>query len=397
MDETDSLVAPSENLLEPTDWEANNSESLSHLTWTGYDSDNVQQPFRDKFNAETNINLFQDNAKVFNQMKSGDWETYHHSSLDLAWATNLAEAGLLREADYEAWRQYTHDKFVDTWDPEEGNPVTFIDAEEGQFVESRSDGKLYSWPQRWGFVGVPINTDTVDIEDAKSYDIAFMGDKYDIGIADNQPAWQVQPLMLMQGIDPYREHTEEEIDKTAEAAKRLFSNAKTALPGFSQIAQALKSGSIDVLCFNGNFVTTPVRIDGNLNVKTIVPTERPNGLKQGIVWAENTGFVKGEHPRISDNYLAYMMSEEASYQLSFPDSGPPNPVPTAAAWDRWTDEQKEIIRVDELDQVLENSVFFQGVPDIDKFLPRWREARQYLGKDYKASRRSTRPLEYSSS
>jgi len=68
-------------LYEPTEADLDASESLAHLTWTGYDAENVQGPFRNKFNAQTNIDLFTDNAQAFNRLQAGEWEQLTNARL----------------------------------------------------------------------------------------------------------------------------------------------------------------------------------------------------------------------------------------------------------------------------------------------------------------------------
>ncbi|SIS19179.1 ABC transporter substrate-binding protein [Natronorubrum thiooxidans] len=366
--QTDELAeVPAEDhpaLYEPSETEQDSTETLAHLTWTGYDAENVQGPFREKFNANTNIDLFTDNAQAFNRLQSGEWQQFEQCTFDMAWVPRLAEAELIRPIDYESWKPYTFDQYIDLFQPENGYKYAFVNEDEYTFD---ADGTLYTFPQRFGWASFAVNTDTVAESDYQSYDIAW-SDKYDIGVYDLM-FWGIQVIMLREGIDPFKEHTDEEIEQVRQATFDLFDNASTILTDFASMNQALTSGEIDIGFISGNWINGSLRRDGNYEFKAVVPEEG------SIIWVESTSFVKGSQPNISDNYMAYMMRGENALELSWPDSGGTNVVPHQTAWENYSDEQRRVLRIDEIDDIIEQSVFYEGVPDLDKFEPIWREAK----------------------
>lgn len=355
-----------DTLYEPSDWETENEETLAHLTWTGYDAENVQGPFREQFNANTNLDLFTSNPKAFNRLKSGEWEQFDQATFDMAWIPRLAEEGLIRPMDYESWKPYTFDQMIDMFQRDE-YPYAYVNEDDWTFD---SEGQLYGVPQRFGWASFVVNTDTVSKSDYQSYDAAWMED-YDVGIYDLM-FWCIQIIMLREGIDPFKEHTDEEVEQVKEATFDLFDNAKTLLPDFASMNQALKSGSIDIGFISGSWINGQLRRDGNLEFVATVPEEG------SVIWAETTAFVKGDQPRVSDNYMAYMMKGENAYKLSWPTEGGTNVVPQKTAWEQYNDEQREVLRVDDVPDIIDRSVFYQGVPDLDKFGPIWRQAKQRI-------------------
>lgn len=355
-----------DTLYEPSDWEKENEETLAHLTWTGYDAENVQGPFREKFNANTNLDLFTSNPKAFNRLKSGEWEQFDQATFDMAWIPRLAEEGLIRPMDYESWKPYTFDQMIDMFQRDE-YPYAYVNEDDWTFD---SEGQLYGVPQRFGWASFVVNTDTVSESDYQSYDAAWMED-YDVGIYDLM-FWCIQIIMLREGIDPFKEHTDEEVEQVKQATFDLFDNAKTLLPDFASMNQALKSGSIDIGFISGSWINGQLRRDGNLEFVATVPEEG------SVIWAETTAFVKGDQPRVSDNYMAYMMKGENAYKLSWPTEGGTNVVPQKTAWEQYNDEQREVLRVDDVPDIIDRSVFYQGVPDLDKFGPIWRQAKQRI-------------------
>lgn len=351
-------------LYEPTQAELDSSESLAHLTWTGYDAENVQGPFREKFNAQTNIDLFTDNAQAFNRLQAGEWEQFDQCTFDMAWVPRLAEADLIRPMEYDGWKPYSFDQYIDLFQPENGYKYAFVNEDDYTFD---TDGTLYTLPQRFGWASFAVNTDVVSEADYQSYDIAW-SDQYDVGIYDLM-FWGIQIIMLRENIDPFKEHTDEEIEQVRQATFDLFENATTLLSDFASMNQALTSGEIDIGFISGNWINGSLRRDGNYEFEAVVPEEG------SVIWVESTSFVRGAQPNISDNYMAYMMEGNNALELSWPDSGGTNVVPHQTAWDNYNDEQRRVLRIDEIPDIIDRSVFYEGVPDLEKFESIWREAK----------------------
>jgi len=226
---------------------------------------------------------------------------------------------------------------------------------------------MYGVPQRYGWASFVVNKDNVAESDYSSYDAAWSGD-YNVGIYDLM-FWGMQIIMLREGIDPYKEHTDEEIEQVRQATFELFDNAKTLLPDFASMNQAMKSGEIDIGFISGSWINGTLRRGGGLNFEAHVPEEG------GVIWVETTCMLKGDHPSVSDNYLAYMQQGETAKNLMWPTSGGTNVVPHQTAIDELNDRQREVLRVDDIPDIVDRCVFYTGIPDLDKFEPIWREAK----------------------
>jgi len=351
-------------LLEPTEAELGASTTVSHLTWAGYDGENVQQPFREQFDANTSLDLFTEDPQAINRLSAGEWKQFDIFTPNNAFIADAVEEDLLRPLDEESWRPYTFDNYLDLFKPENGYKYGHVN-EDGEFD---TDGQLYALPQRWGWVSMCVNLDTVPESDWNSYDIAW-SDKYNVGLSD-WFFWMVQVIMLREGIDPFKEHSDDEIEQVKQSTFDLFDNAKAIYPDVASQNQALKSGEIDILLMSSNFGQGTLRRDGRMEFKNVIPDEG------GIIWVEEDSFLKGELSPLADNYVAYMQTPEAAYNLSWPTGASSvNVVPHASAFDQYTDEQKKVLRTDDLDDILANSVFFDGVPDLESFQPMWRQAK----------------------
>jgi len=357
---------PDEALYEP-DGSDETGETINHLTWTGYDASNVQDPFREQFNCQTQLDLFTSNPKAFNRLQSGEWKQFHQATFDMAWIPRLAEAGLIRPIDYEEWKPYTFDQYIDLFQKENGYKYAFVNEDDYTFD---TDGKMYGAPQRFGWASFVVNTDSVAEDAYSSYDAAWSGE-YDVGIYDLM-FWGIQIIMLREGIDPFKEHTEAEVEQVKQATFELFDNAKTLLPDFASMNQAMKSGEIDIGFISGNWINGTLRRGGNMQFEAVVPEEG------SVIWVETTAFVKGDQPTVSDNYMAYMQRGENALKLSWPTSGGTNVVPHKTAWENYNDQQRQVLRVDEVRDIIDRSVFYTGIPDLEKFEPIWRQAKSRI-------------------
>jgi spermidine/putrescine transport system substrate-binding protein len=353
-------------LYEPTE-EDETGETINHLTWTGYDASNVQDPFREQFDCDTQLDLFTSNPKAFNRLQSGEWQQFHQATFDMAWIPRLAEAELIRPMSYEDWKPYTFDQYIDLFKKENGYKYAFVNEDDYTFD---IEGTMYGAPQRFGWASFVVNTDSVSEDAYSSYDAAW-SDEYDVGVYDLM-FWGIQIIMLREGIDPFKEHTEEEVEQVKQATFELFDNAKTLLPDFASMNQAMKSGEIDIGFISGNWINGTLRRGGNLQFQAVVPEEG------SVIWVETTAFVKGDQPTVSDNYLAYMQRGQNALKLSWPTSGGTNVVPHQTAWENYNDRQREVLRVDEVRDIIDRSVFYTGIPDLEKFEPIWRQAKSRI-------------------
>jgi spermidine/putrescine transport system substrate-binding protein len=359
-------AAPDGALYEPTESDET-GETVNHLTWTGYDASNVQDPFREQFDCQTQLDLFTSNPKAFNRLQSGEWEQFHQATFDMAWIPRLAEAGLIRPMSYEDWKPYTFDQYIDLFKKENGYEYAFVNEDDYTFD---IDGTMYGAPQRFGWASFVVNTDSVSEDAYSSYDAAW-SDEYNVGVYDLM-FWGIQIIMLREGIDPFKEHTEAEVEQVKQATFELFDNAKTLLPDFASMNQAMKSGEIDIGFISGNWINGTLRRGGNLQFQAVVPEEG------SVIWVETTAFVKGDQPTVSDNYLAYMQRGQNALKLSWPTSGGTNVVPHQTAWENYNDRQRQVLRVDEVRDIIDRSVFYTGIPDLEKFEPIWRQAKSRI-------------------
>jgi len=365
---------------------------LHFKTWSGYNAGNVTGPFEKQWEVPVKISLFTSNPEAYNEIKGGKYKFYDLAAFDMAWVPRLAKEGLIRKLDLDAWKALAWDHYIDQF-----QLGTYKFAQLNEDWQFDAEGDLYGLPQRFGVVSAYANTARVS-EDVwgESYDwIWNPGRDYNIGLLDRM-FWTIQLIMYWSNIDPFKPHSDDELETVREETIKLFQNAKALYSNAPQVNTALLHQEIDV-CFEGdNFINGPLRQAGYLDFQTIAPKranpkyapypENPNNAG-GTTWVETTMVIDNPelHPAAYD-YMAYMQKPRTAYELSWPDKGPAVLVPHKYAWDHWDRTQREVLEADTMQTFIERSRWYEGIPDLDKFNAIWEEAKQHIGEKHKEAR-----------
>jgi spermidine/putrescine transport system substrate-binding protein len=227
--------------------------------------------------------------------------------------------------------------------------------------------------QRFGPYSFVVNTDKVSRETAQDVgwdlfvDPANAG-RYGVLESDD---WNVFNLCVVAGFDPFREHTEDEVAKFAETAKKVFGGAKV-VGDIATMNQALVAGEIDFHMTGGTYSASPARADGYLNIRGITPNKGPmKDGKGGIAWIEVTSTVN--NPQLSplaSTFLQYVQDPEVAHTVAFAE-GTFNPVThmgNPKCFELFTPDELEAIQWDSLDEEMSRCVEYDIVPDYDKLL-----------------------------
>jgi spermidine/putrescine transport system substrate-binding protein len=227
--------------------------------------------------------------------------------------------------------------------------------------------------QRYGPYSFVVNTDKVSRATAEDQGWDLWNDnanagKYGIQESDD---WNVFDLCCIAGFDPFKEHTEAEVTKYTETAKRVFKNAK-AVSDLATMNQLLVSGDIDFYLTGGTYSCSPARADGALNIRGITPNKGPlAGGKGGISWIEVTSVVNNpDGSPLAPQFLEYVQDPEVAHVVAFAE-GTFNPVTQMGNPDcfkHFTKEELEIIQWDSLEEEMARSIEYDIVPDYAKLL-----------------------------
>jgi spermidine/putrescine transport system substrate-binding protein len=340
---------------------AQREKELNILCWEGYNSAEVLDPFREQKGAEVKAESLTNDPTMINRLRAGETSVWDLINVNNPWARKvMLPEGLIKPIDRARFEPF-FEKMLPAFKP----PYKWAMDDSGE--------QLIGMAQRFGPYSFVVNTDKVSRQTAEDQGWNLWNDaandgKYGIQESDD---WNVFCLCAISGFDPFREHTDEEVAKYTETAKRVFKGAKL-VGDIATMNQALVSDEIDFYLTGGTYSASLVRADGYKNIRGITPKSGPfEGGKGGVAWIEITSVVN--NPQVSplaEDFLEFVQSPEMSHTVAFAE-GTFNPVTQMGdpeCFKLFTAEELDAIQWDSLEEEMAGSVEYDIVPDYDKLL-----------------------------
>jgi len=334
---------------------------LNILCWEGYNSADVLDPFRTAHDATVKAESLTNDPTMINRLRAGEANVWDLINVNNPWARRVMyPEGLIKPLDKATFEPYF---------------AKMLPGFEWPYKWAMSDdgSELLGIVQRFGPYSFVVNTDKVSRDTAEDVgwdlfvDPANAG-RYGVLESDD---WNVFNLCVVSGFDPFREHTDDEVAKFAETAKKVFGGAKV-VGDIATMNQALVAGEIDFHMTGGTYSASPARADGYLNIRGITPRKGPmRDGKGGIAWIEVTSTVN--NPQLSplaSTFLEYVHEPEVAHTVAFAE-GTFNPVTQMGdpkCFELFTPDELEAIQWDSLDEEMSRCVEYDIVPDYDKLL-----------------------------
>jgi spermidine/putrescine transport system substrate-binding protein len=340
---------------------ADRSKELNILCWEGYNSAQVLDPFRTSTGATVKAESLTNDPTMINRLRAGEINVWDLINVNNPWARKIMwPEKLIKPLDRAKMEPY-FDKMLPAFKP----PY--------QWALDDSGKELIGMCQRFGPYSFVVNTDKVSRATAEDQGWDLWNDDANAGRYGIQESddWNVFDLCCIAGFDPFKEHTDEEVTKYTETAKRVFKNAK-AVSDLATMNQLLVSGDIDFYLTGGTYSCSPARADGALNIRGITPNKGPlAGGKGGISWIEVTSVVNNpDGSPLAPQFLEYVQDPEVAHTVAFAE-GTFNPVTQMGNPDcfkHFTKEELEIIQWDSLEEEMARSIEYDIVPDYAKLL-----------------------------
>ena len=246
--------------------------------------------------------------------------------------------------------------------------------------DERGRQQLLGMAQRFGPYSFVVNTDKVSRATAEDQGWDLWNDAANAGstASSNPTTGTSSTSACIAGFDPFKEHTEDEVAKFTEAAKRVFKGAKL-VGDIATMNQSLVSGEIDFHMTGGTYSASPARADGNTNIRGITPKSGPM-RRQGRHLLDRDD-LDGQQSGICRRWpsSSWSMCRIPRSRTSWP-----SPRAPSTRWRRWatkecfdlfTTEELDAIQWDSLEEEMSGSVEYDIVPDYDK-LARHDDARR---------------------
>ena len=351
--------------------QAARATELNILCWEGYNSAQVLDPFRGAKGATVRAESLTNDPTMINRLRAGETKVWDLINVNNPWARKvMAPEGLIKPLDRARFEPY-FDKMMPAFKP----PYRWAMSEDGN--------QLLGMAQRFGPYSFVVNTDKVSRAAAEDQgwdlwnDDALAG-RYGILESDD---WNVFNIFVIAGIDPFKPHSDEELAKFDETAKRVIGGAKV-IGDIATMNQALVSGEIDLHLTGGTYSVSPARADGNPNLRGITPNRGPMDGKGGIAWIEITSTVSNpELSPLAADFLEFVQDPEMAHVVAFAE-GTFNPVTQMGnpkCFERFTTEELDAIQWDSLEEEMARSVEYDIVPDYDKALDLMTAAKRSRG------------------
>jgi spermidine/putrescine transport system substrate-binding protein len=340
---------------------ADRSKELNILCWEGYNSAQVLDPFREMKAATVKAESLTNDPTMINRLRAGEINVWDLINVNNPWARKIMwPEKLIKPLDRAKMEPY-FEKMSPAFKP----PYKWAMDDSGK--------ELIGMCQRYGPYSFVVNTDKVSREMAEDQGWDLWNDpanagKYGILESDD---WNVFNICCIAGFDPFRPHTDDEVAKFTETAKRVFKGAKV-VGDIATMNQSFISGEIDFHMTGGTYSASPARADGNKNIRGVTPKKGPmEGGKGGISWIEVTSVVN--NPDVSPlavEFLQYVQDPKTAHVVAFAE-GTFNPVAQMGnpdCFNLFTKEELDAIQWDSLEEEMARSIEYDIVPDYDKLL-----------------------------
>ena len=336
-------------------------KELNILCWEGYNSAQVLDPFRSSTGATVKAESLTNDPTMINRLRAGETNVWDLINVNNPWARKVMfPEKLIRPLDRARFEPY-FEKMMPAFKP----PYKWAMDDAGT--------ELLGMCQRFGPYSFVVNTDKVSRATAEDQGWNLWNDaandkKYGILESDD---WNVFCICCIAGFDPFKAHSDDEVAKFTDAAKRVFKGAKV-VGDIATMNQSLVAGEIDFHLTGGTYSASPARADGHPEIRGITPKAGPMaGGKGGISWIEVTSTVNNpELSPLATQFLEYVQQPETAHTVAFAE-GTFNPVAQMAnpdCFNRFTKEELDAIQWDSLDEEMAGSIEYDIVPDYDKLL-----------------------------
>lgn len=185
-----------------------------------------------------------------------------------------------------------------------------------RWTKSIDRKKIIGIGQRFGNLNYVINSNSIMQKTAEQEGYNLIKDKknkYGILLFED---FNIMQISLSCGVNPFKKLTNDEVLKFKKNCKLWFQNATLISDNYMVLNKFLNKKKIDLYLTGGTYTCSIARRQGFNNILSIVPKNKVNKLKQGIIFTEITSILKKNFLPNYENFLDYMLNSQKCYEIA---------------------------------------------------------------------------------
>lgn len=232
--------------------------------------------------------------------------------------------------------------------------------------------------QRFGPFNLVINTDAIGVGDAEDLGFALAhhaGRSGRYGILAYED-FNVMHIAIAAGLDPFKPLADSDFAAFSATAAAWYAGASIVTCDHNMLNRALVQRDIDFYLGGGIYTASPVRLDGQSQVRAITPRRGPvNGLGAIAFVEVNALLADGRNADQSKRFLEYLLRPETALRASFAGAAA-NPVLQMIdplVFRQFSRLALHAMQWDTIEEELSRCAQYRVVPDYDRLralLPR---------------------------
>ena len=267
--------------------------------WEGYN----QKNFLNDLPLKVNSNNFISDYMVANDIKKKvikcDVININNAFIrDYLWKFNL-----IKELDYEKYSP-SYSNYIKNF--------SYL----SKWTKSHNKKKIIGVGQRFGNLNYVINSNFIEPRTAELEGYNLINNKHaKFGILLFED-FNIMQISLSCGINPFKTLDKKKLLKFKKNCQLWFDKATFISDNYFLLNKLLNKKKIDFYLTGGTFTCSVARKEGYKNIISIVPKNKINNLKQGIIFTEVTSILKNKVYSNYELFLDYILSIKKSYEIA---------------------------------------------------------------------------------
>lgn len=188
-----------------------------------------------------------------------------------------------------------------------------------KWTKSQDKKKVIGIGQRFGNLNFVINSKSIKKNTSELEGYSLINEtniKYGILLFED---FNIMQILLSSGINPFKKLNKQQIIKFSNTCSLWFERAKLISDNYLTLNKLLVKKKIHLYLTGGTYTCSVARKEGNDEIMSIIPKNRINNLKQGIIFTEITSILKAKNKKdylAEECFLDFILSKKKSYEIS---------------------------------------------------------------------------------